>query len=101
MQHLAAGAIEQGQLAVSIKSMPTYEQLFRDHEELSVPLLDKYDMDSIALILHSSGSTSFPKPISLTQRNLVEWGRGAHGERNLDGEVLGGHSLAFFHAMGV
>lgn len=101
MQPLAAGAIEQGQLAVSIKSMPTYEQLFRDHEELSVPLLDKYDMDSIALILHSSGSTSFPKPISLTQRNLVEWGRGAHGERNLDGEVLGGHSLAFFHAMGV
>ena len=101
MQQLAKASIGQDKLAVSIKPMPTYEQLFETPEEASLPLLDSYDLDSVALILHSSGSTNFPKPISLTHRNLVEWGRGAHGERNLEGEILGGHSLAFFHAMGV
>ncbi|KAH8693159.1 hypothetical protein BGW36DRAFT_464342 [Talaromyces proteolyticus] len=100
MQQLAEAAISQENLAVSIKPLPTYEQLFKPTEEASVPLL-RYDPDSVALILHSSGSTNFPKPIPLTHRNLVEWGRGAHGERNFEGEVLGGHSLAFFHAMGV
>lgn len=101
MQQLAKAAINQDKLAISIKPMPTYEQLFKAPEEASVPLLESYDLDSVALILHSSGSTNFPKPISLTHRNLIEWGRGAHGERNFEGEILGGHSLAFFHAMGV
>lgn len=101
MQQLAKAAINQDKLAMSIKPMPTYEQLFKAPEEASVPLLESYDLDSVALILHSSGSTNFPKPISLTHRNLIEWGRGAHGERNFEGEILGGHSLAFFHAMGV
>lgn len=101
MQQLAEAAIGQEKLAVSIKPMPTYEQLFNAPEEASVPLLDSHDLDSVALILHSSGSTNFPKPIPLTHRNLVEWGRGAHGERKFEREILGGHSLAFFHAMGV
>lgn len=101
MQQLAEAAIGQDKLEVSIKPMPTYEQLFKAPEEAPVPLLDSYSLDSVALILHSSGSTNFPKPIQLTHRNLVEWGRGAHGEREFEGEVLGGHSLAFFHAMGV
>jgi acyl-coenzyme A synthetase/AMP-(fatty) acid ligase len=30
--------------------------------------------NSNALILHSSGSTSFPKPIFLSHGNLIEWG---------------------------
>ncbi|KAF2135751.1 uncharacterized protein K452DRAFT_164934 [Aplosporella prunicola CBS 121167] len=101
MQQLAEAAIEQDKLSVLVKPMPTYEQLFKDTREASVPLLGSYDVDAVALILHSSGSTNFPKPIPLTHRNLIEWGRGAHGERNFEGEVLGGHSLAFFHAMGV
>lgn len=101
MQQLAEVAINQDHLAVSTKPMPTYEQLFKGPDEVTFPVLDNYNYDSVALILHSSGSTNFPKPIPLTHRNLIEWGRGAHGERDFEGEVLGGHSLAFFHAMGV
>ena len=101
MQQLAKAAIGHDKLAVSIKPMPTYEQLFKSPEEVSIPLLDSYNLDSVALILHSSGSTNFPNLIPLTHRNLGEWGRGAYGERKFEGEVLGGHSLAVFHAMGV
>ncbi|PVH94308.1 acetyl-CoA synthetase-like protein, partial [Periconia macrospinosa] len=101
MQQLANTAITQDKLEVTIRPMPTYEQLFNASEKVAFPLLKAYDFDSVALILHSSGSTNFPKPIPLTYRNLAEWGRGSYGERNFEGEVLGGHSLAFFHAMGV
>lgn len=101
MQQLAENAIAQNQLNVTIRSMPTHDQLFNAPNHIVFPLLKTYDLESVALILHSSGSTNFPKPISLTHRNLIEWGRGSYGERNFEGEVLGGHSLAFFHAMGV
>jgi hypothetical protein len=31
------------------------------------------DMTSVAMYLHSSGSTGYPKPIPETQKNIIEW----------------------------
>ncbi|OSX58824.1 hypothetical protein POSPLADRAFT_1151619 [Postia placenta MAD-698-R-SB12] len=55
-----------------------------------------------AVILHSSGSTAFPKPITLTTRCLLErvssisW-----SERDLAGHIISVHAMPMFHAMGM
>ena len=41
----------------------------------SLPPMARPELSSPALILHSSGSTSFPKPIPITQRILLQWSR--------------------------
>ena len=37
------------------------------------PALKRPDLDSPAIYIHSSGSTGFPKPISLTYRIQIQW----------------------------
>lgn len=100
MQQLAEQAVKHQAGSIPIKPMATYEQLYQS-KQVEVPLLGCYDLDSIALILHTSGSTNFPKPVYLTHRNLLEWGREPLAERNFTGEVIGSHSLPPFHSMGV
>ncbi|KDN35741.1 acetyl-CoA synthetase-like protein [Tilletiaria anomala UBC 951] len=102
MQSLARAAIEKSG-SVRLLPMFTFEELYTSNPSTqNKDVADvTYELDSTALLLHSSGSTDFPKLIKLTHRNLLEWGRGAQGEMDLDGEVLGGQALAYFHAMGV
>jgi acyl-CoA synthetase (AMP-forming)/AMP-acid ligase II len=83
---------------VIVRDMPRFEDLLPegDHDFEALPAMQTPSMDDIAIILHSSGmqfyyprdatlrliqisctgSTNFPKPISLTHRNLIEWGKG-------------------------
>lgn len=100
MQQLAKEAVKLQGGTLPIKPMATYEQLYHS-KRVEVPLLSSYDLDAVALILHTSGSTNFPKPIYLTHRNLLEWGREPLAEKNFTGEVIGSHSLPPFHSMGV
>lgn len=100
MRKLAQGANEKlielvgGELAsLEILEIPTFEELYHygiggtTFQRFSP--LAKSDVDSAVMILHSSGklyplelyylkcwtgSTSFPKPILLTHRNLLQWG---------------------------
>ncbi|KAG9007856.1 hypothetical protein FRB94_013912 [Tulasnella sp. JGI-2019a] len=59
-------------------------------------------MSEIALILHSSGSTRFPKTIHITHASCIDWMRIPwYGEHDMCGSVLGVPSLPPFHAMGV
>lgn len=102
MQELATTACEknrslEGNLEVELLEVPTYETLFGVSAESSdavfepLPLPLKHDVDSVVMILHSSGmslslclpnpllnnfegSTSFPKPIPITHRNFLQWG---------------------------
>lgn len=58
--------------------------------------------DAVSCILHSSGSTAFPKPIYWTNHQmlglaLVPW----FGERDLTGQILSLHSMPMYHSMGV
>ncbi|KAJ3569819.1 hypothetical protein NP233_g4796 [Leucocoprinus birnbaumii] len=110
MRRVAQGACdlvreEQEQpLDVTLLDAPMFTELFSTQSGNFEPLpaLEKASVDDVALILHSSGSTSFPKPIPLTHRNLIQWGtQPYYGETDLCGRILSNHSLPFFHAMGV
>ncbi|KAI5123110.1 hypothetical protein M0805_001466 [Coniferiporia weirii] len=94
-----------GKREMKIISMPVFEDIFPgDDSDASfelLPLTERPDLDSPALILHSSGSTAFPKLRTLTHRILLEWSRSPwFGERDLHGEILAVHALPLFHASG-
>ncbi|KAF8521638.1 hypothetical protein BU17DRAFT_87898 [Hysterangium stoloniferum] len=56
-----------------------------------------------AIILHSSGSTSFPKPRTLTHLILSEWSDSfvRHGGFSLKDQIAAIHGTHVFHAMGI
>ncbi|EPQ58591.1 acetyl-CoA synthetase-like protein, partial [Gloeophyllum trabeum ATCC 11539] len=95
--------LQEGTRDITIVSPPEYAELFEKedaHFELLSPM-SKPKEQQPALILHSSGSTAFPKPITLTHRILLQWGCLPYfGETKLCGKVLSCHSLPMFHAMG-
>ncbi|VDC04878.1 unnamed protein product [Peniophora sp. CBMAI 1063] len=54
-----------------------------------------------ALILHSSGTSAFPKPIPITHRTWVSFGLGYYyGDVDVCGIRLGVHGAPMFHVMG-
>ncbi|KAH8114785.1 acetyl-CoA synthetase-like protein [Phellopilus nigrolimitatus] len=90
---------------VQVLNMPIFNDLFpADGSNAKFELLpptERPDLDSPALILHSSGSTAFPKLRTLTHRILLEWARTPwFGERDLHGETMAVHALPLFHASG-
>ncbi|KDQ13757.1 hypothetical protein BOTBODRAFT_188241 [Botryobasidium botryosum FD-172 SS1] len=85
----------------SVFEMPTFGDLYVEDSGDFVPLpaMDTPELDKTAFILHTSGSTAFPKPIRLTHRMLLETARNfCYGELDPCGEVLGIHFLPFSHA---
>ncbi|KAG8877546.1 hypothetical protein FRB98_006666, partial [Tulasnella sp. 332] len=104
---------EQAARSIPLKVIdaPTFGALFPKHgpamyqdAEASKPielLTRKPAMSEVALILHSSGSTGFPKPIRFSHLCIVEWMRIPwYGEHDICGTLLGVPSLPPFHAMG-
>ncbi|KDQ52238.1 hypothetical protein JAAARDRAFT_184391 [Jaapia argillacea MUCL 33604] len=89
-------------LDLSLFPMPSYEALFANTEAFEqLPPMKKLDHDSPALVLHSSGTSSFPKPIPLTHRILLQWALSPYyGEIDFSIQTLACHSLPMFHAMG-
>ncbi|KAI0800375.1 acetyl-CoA synthetase-like protein [Fomes fomentarius] len=64
-------------------------------------VVDIADND-ITLILHSSGTTAFPKPIRITRRGLVNLSNiPCFGEVDLAGKRIAVHTNPAFHAMGL
>ncbi|OCB92288.1 acetyl-CoA synthetase-like protein [Sanghuangporus baumii] len=61
-----------------------------------------FDLDCVALILHSSGSTAFPKPVYWTHYRLVQLAYCPYfGEHDMCGTRFACHSMPMFHGMGV
>ncbi|KAH7907693.1 hypothetical protein BJ138DRAFT_455649 [Hygrophoropsis aurantiaca] len=89
-----------------LSTMPLFEDLFPPG--LANPTSDE-DLpfeykgpDATVIILHSSGSTAFPKPIYWTNHRcaelaLIPW----FGERDLTDQILALHTMPMYHAMGV
>ncbi|KAF8898448.1 acetyl-CoA synthetase-like protein [Infundibulicybe gibba] len=80
---------------------PLFEDLFLSPGEVEDIPFENKRPEATAVILHSSGSTSFPKPVPLTNRRLIElaippW----FGDRDLTGKVFGFHSTPMYHGMG-
>ncbi|KAH8116797.1 hypothetical protein DFH11DRAFT_1687657 [Phellopilus nigrolimitatus] len=83
--------------------MPNFKDVFLPIDETDFKPFPhvKPDLDSNAFILHSSGSTAFPKPISHTHYTALQAGLTPHfGERDLCGRRIACHSLPIFHGMG-
>ncbi|KAJ8508691.1 hypothetical protein ONZ45_g9065 [Pleurotus djamor] len=87
---------------VSILRMPIFTEIYAQSEKTSISMAPKrMDLDSPALILHSSGSTAFPKPIKFTNRIFLQWGLlPYYGDVDICGLPIAAHVLPMFHAMG-
>ncbi|KAF7798676.1 hypothetical protein EIP86_009900 [Pleurotus ostreatoroseus] len=77
-----------------------YEAGIDDPFEPLPPL--QFEWNDPLVILHSSGSTAFPKPLVYTHERyvlacLAPW----FGERDLTGKRLACHSMPMYHGMGV
>ncbi|KIK61185.1 hypothetical protein GYMLUDRAFT_43259 [Collybiopsis luxurians FD-317 M1] len=108
MQKLAHDALrhmkESGDDSPDIINMVHSTQLYHSkHDPESDPekLKGNMSLDSITMILHSSGSTAFPKPIKFLGRNFLKWGvLPYYGEVDICDMPIACHSLPMFHAMG-
>ncbi|TFY80855.1 hypothetical protein EWM64_g3157 [Hericium alpestre] len=96
---------EEAKLDLTVSPMPVFEQVYPPNaselEFTRYPNI-KYDLKTHALILHSSGSTSFPKPISWDQTGLqtftvIPW----YGELDMCDLVMSCHAMPIFHGMGL
>ncbi|KAJ7153563.1 hypothetical protein C8R43DRAFT_885444 [Mycena crocata] len=106
MQRLAGAAASRIQElggSVTIMPLPKFEEIFAlsTVPEL-LPHMPKLSLDAPAVILHSSGSTAFPKIITFTYRILMESGLiPYYGQIDICGHVLSTHAVPVFHLMGV
>lgn len=76
-------------------TIPTFEYLFGGTESDFDPLppMQQQECNRPSLILHSSGSTSHPKPIGIVSHQLVDAGLAPYfGDRDLCGKVFACHS---------
>ncbi|KAJ7171157.1 acetyl-CoA synthetase-like protein [Mycena filopes] len=86
---------------VEIFPMAQYEELLSatDVEAADLPPIHA---DDTVLILHSSGTTAFPKPIKITKKGLINLSNiPCYGELDLSGKRIAAHTNPTFHAMGL
>ncbi|KAF9465935.1 hypothetical protein BDZ94DRAFT_1296127 [Collybia nuda] len=83
--------------------IPSFVSLFEMSGDMFVPLAPMEHPPDLApaLILHSSGTSAFPKPVRFTHRTLIQWGLlPYYGDIDICGQILCSHSLPLYHAMG-
>ncbi|OSD00551.1 acetyl-CoA synthetase-like protein [Trametes coccinea BRFM310] len=93
---------------ITMRDMPMFEDLFPSEQaksgnsfEWDVQFPDTFDLDSCAIILHSSGSTDYPKLIPWSHRRVTAWGQDpTYFEGDTSRSVFGCHGVPLFHAMG-
>lgn len=86
-------------------TMPVFEDLFPENgpnpafEFVPMPAID---MDAPAMILHSSGTTAYPSPVTWTHRSWIQFAKlPYYGEMDLTGVTIACHAVPMFHGMGV
>ncbi|KAF8514478.1 hypothetical protein JB92DRAFT_2789445 [Gautieria morchelliformis] len=109
MRAIAEEALGQGGLVnTMIMTFPSFAEMYSSIPDTILSASEKHDhavavsLDQPALIMHSSGSTAFPKPRTLTHRFLLDVSQHFdYGGLKLEGEILAVHGLALYHAMGI
>jgi len=86
----------------SVSLMPIFEDLYLKDIPFEALPPREWDYSATTLIVHSSGSTSFPKPIRWNARyqlqaTMTPW-LGAH---DFCGQVFGCHAIELFHGLGL
>ncbi|VDB85408.1 unnamed protein product [Peniophora sp. CBMAI 1063] len=101
----AAALLAKDQYVVELLDLPRFEVLYERSTPAELSESNDYRIapissDALAVILHSSGTSAFPKPIKMTSRNFVAWGSTLyHGDVDVCGIRLGIQSSPMFHAM--
>ncbi|KAI0795720.1 acetyl-CoA synthetase-like protein [Abortiporus biennis] len=92
---------------VTLHSIPTLEDLFPTSKDGAKddfkPFPEvNYQMDAPVMIMHSSGSTAFPKPIPWPHRDFAQWALiPLYSTGDIAGLVMSCHSTPVFHAIGI
>ncbi|KII90166.1 hypothetical protein PLICRDRAFT_40364 [Plicaturopsis crispa FD-325 SS-3] len=104
MQSLAAaGSKDINYAGLELHDMPLHEALFpaEDGPVPTPPITQWLAANELALILHSSGSTAYPKPIPIKHLFVLQQGKAPWwGEVDLCGHISALHSLPMFHISG-
>ncbi|KIM81361.1 hypothetical protein PILCRDRAFT_821447 [Piloderma croceum F 1598] len=88
----------------TVSFMPLFDELYSDGKETTFDRLPfkRPSMNDLAIILHSSGSTAFPKTINWNHYRMLQfaaqpyyWGRDMTGKR------VSCHGMPMFHGMGM
>ncbi|KAJ7729605.1 hypothetical protein B0H16DRAFT_1586710 [Mycena metata] len=91
-----------GEVVPTVCRMPQFDDIYQPQAEVECLPPWNYDWDHPALIIHSSGSTGYPKPIIWTHRMALQYSlRPWQGDRDFTGQVFAAHALELFHAMGL
>ncbi|PBK92561.1 acetyl-CoA synthetase-like protein [Armillaria gallica] len=88
---------------LKMMTMPSFESLYSGSPEPSnfLPSIKNSDLEAQALIMHSSGSATFPIPILVTYKIMMQSGLLPYfGEVNICGDVLSAHAVPMLHLMG-
>ncbi|KAF8580393.1 acetyl-CoA synthetase-like protein [Ramaria rubella] len=107
IQKLASATLATPELRdVSVHIAPIFEDLFFEQRDTkytcSVPDYPGGAMDSPAIILHSSGTTSFPKPVYGSHRMILQWSMNIRVQcDDVTKQRLAVHGLPAFHGMGI
>ncbi|KAI0819209.1 acetyl-CoA synthetase-like protein [Trametes gibbosa] len=105
MQGLAKGAVEiLEKKGVTVDLLPMIAPSdWQSPAEAYMPaaVVEVAETD-VAVILHSSGTTGFPKPIPITRKGLINLSNiPCFGEVDLAGKRVAAHTNPIFHAMGL
>ncbi|KAI0772397.1 acetyl-CoA synthetase-like protein [Trametes elegans] len=104
MQRLAHDAVEllaKDGLELELLPMPTFEDMYGPGGDDALVPMGKVHPDKTAIIIHSSGSTAFPKPIKFLDKNFRKWGSFVFfGEFDFGGVRVAAQPNPMFHVMG-
>ncbi|KIM78762.1 hypothetical protein PILCRDRAFT_10982 [Piloderma croceum F 1598] len=108
MQSLAKTALELMRSSMTempgTSLMPLFEDIYIDEADMIFQPLPptRPDLNELAAILHSSGSTAFPKPIPWTHHRFLQLAVAPfYGKDDLTGMRMSVHAISIFHAMGM
>ncbi|KAI0712723.1 acetyl-CoA synthetase-like protein [Cerioporus squamosus] len=81
--------------------VPTFEDMYGPGGDDALVPMGEVSPDKTCIIIHSSGSTAFPKPIKFLDKNFRKWGPFVYyGEVDFCGLRVGGQANPMFHVMG-
>ncbi|TCD63228.1 putative NRPS-like protein biosynthetic cluster [Steccherinum ochraceum] len=87
-----------------VSVMPTPDEVFNLSAASNFTLLPPMEikLSDPAILLHTSGSTSFPKPVPFNHHRFLLWGINAHFfPISITGIRLSTHAVPIFHAIGL
>ncbi|KAH0586648.1 hypothetical protein H2248_007864 [Termitomyces sp. 'cryptogamus'] len=89
---------------LSMFLMPKFEDFFQSPPSIrgETDRLQKSDLDAPALILHSSGTTTFPRPVYISHRIVIQRGcLESDSGISFHDHIISLHSIPMFHAFGL